>query len=136
VLITFLASLPTLILRTSVVWLRVQSVLIVACAMFTLVLGLQIWYTTLTTTTNLATTWKLQSIQSQILLQTKFQCCGYLNSSGATPDFRISTVCPNALEAAKRPACSGPFSDFANSYLGMIFTGSFGLVGMLLLKLN
>jgi len=126
VVLTFLLSLPTLVLRTSVIWLRVQNVLVIACAMLTLILGLSVWVDTLTTTARLGHAWSLQAASTQSLLQTVFKCCGYLNST--SPAFQPDSVCTTAIVAAQRQGCSVPFSNYANSYLGMIFTASFGIV--------
>jgi hypothetical protein len=39
-------------------------------------------------------------------------------------------VCINSLVAAQKGGCIGQFSAFANSYLDMIFTAAFGIVGV------
>ena len=59
---------------------------------------------------------------------TQFNCCGYLNST--SPPFQTDTACPTALVAAQRSGCVSPFSSFANSYLDLIFTAVFGVVGV------
>ena len=58
---------------------------------------------------------------------TQFNCCGYLDA--ASPPFQVDSTCPTALEAAQKLGCVGRFSDFANSFLDIIFTGLFGIVG-------
>ena len=40
-------------------------------------------------------------------------------------------MCPNAFIAAQTKGCVGPFSNFANGFLDLIFTAMFGIVGML-----
>jgi hypothetical protein len=64
----------------------------------------------------------------QSLLQQKFQCCGYINST--TPPFIQDLVCSNSLVATQKAGCIGPFSNFANSYLDKIFTALFGVVAI------
>ncbi len=47
-----------------------------------------------------------------------------------TPPFVIDSVCPNSNAASQTMGCVGPFSSFANSYLDLIFTAAFGIVGV------
>lgn len=42
----------------------------------------------------------------------------------------VDTTCPNALVAAAQGGCVAPISTFANSFLDIIFTGAFGIVGI------
>ncbi|KAF2669452.1 tetraspanin [Microthyrium microscopicum] len=128
VFITFLLSLPALAMPNSRSWLKVQAWGLIVCSIFTLVLGLVIWFDTLETRRNLAVIWGQQSMQVQALLQERFQCCGYLNS--VTPPFVQDAICPNAQVAATKMGCVGPFSSFANIYLDLIFTAAFGIVGV------
>jgi hypothetical protein len=52
-------------------WLRAQGWLIIACAIFTLGLGVAIWVETLQTRHNLSLLWGRESPQMQSLLQQK-----------------------------------------------------------------
>ncbi|KAI9675247.1 MAG: phospholipid scramblase 1 [Caeruleum heppii] len=128
VFFTFLVSLPGIALSKTRFWLRVHGWLVVLCALFTLVLGLDIWYQTLKTQSNLSVLWGQQSDPTQSLLQQRFNCCGYLN--GATPPFQTDATCPNVLVAAQKLGCVGSFSQFANDHLNLIFTASFGIVAL------
>lgn len=55
----------------------------------------------------------------------KFNCCGYI----ALP-FQQDSTCTNAFVATQKLNCVGPFGNFANSFLDLIFTAMFGIVGM------
>ncbi|KAH6618727.1 tetraspanin [Boeremia exigua] len=125
---TFLLSLPALFLPTNRGWLRTQGWLVVICATFTLSLGIAIWVETLQTRQNLSVLWGREPPQIQSLLQQKFDCCGYVNAT--TPPFVQDTTCTNALVAAQKGGCIGPFSRFTNTYLDQIFTAAFGIVGV------
>jgi hypothetical protein len=47
-----------------------------------------------------------------------------------TPPFIVDSTCPNSLIASQKQGCVGPFSSFANSYLDLVFTAAFGIVGV------
>jgi len=126
--ITFLLSLPALALPTNRGWLRLQGFMTVFCAFFTLILGLVIWFDTLQTGKNLSRVWGTQSTDIQSLLQQRFQCCGYTDSQ--TPPFIVDNVCTDSFTASQKQGCVGPFSVFANTYLDLIFTAAFGIVGV------
>ncbi|EHK97675.1 hypothetical protein M7I_6560 [Glarea lozoyensis 74030] len=98
------------------------------CAIFTLVLGLDIWFETLKTRSNLAVIWSAQPADTQSLIQQVLGCCGYMNST--SPPFVKDATCPNALVAAAQLGCVTPFSGEANNFLDLVFTGAFGIVGI------
>jgi hypothetical protein len=125
---TFLISLPALALPMNRGWLKLQGWLVVTCALFTLILGLFIWFDTLQTRKNLDVIWGMQSQTVQSLLQQRFNCCGYLDSN--TPPFITDATCPNSFAASQKAGCVGPFASFANAYLDLIFTAAFGVVGV------
>ncbi|KAH6724746.1 hypothetical protein DL95DRAFT_285055 [Leptodontidium sp. 2 PMI_412] len=102
--------------------------LMVVCAFFTMVIGLDIWFETLKTRENLFVIWKKQPSTTQSLLQQEFLCCGYMNST--SPPFVVDTTCPNALVAAAQGGCVAPLAAYANNFLDVIFTGAFGIVGI------
>jgi hypothetical protein len=126
--VTFLVSLPALALPTNRGWLRLQGFMTVFCALFTLVLGLFIWFDTLQTGKNLNRVWGGLSTDVQSLLQQRFQCCGYTDSQ--TPPFIVDAICTDSFTASQKQGCVGPFSVFANTYLDVIFTAAFGIVGV------
>ncbi|KAH9875030.1 hypothetical protein J1614_004518 [Plenodomus biglobosus] len=128
VFVTFLLSLPALFLPTNRGWLRTQGWLVVVCGTFTLGLGLAIWVETLQIRRNLSLIWGRETPLIQSLLQQKFDCCGYVNST--TPPFVQDSTCLNTLVAAQKGGCIAKFSSFANRYLDQIFTAAFGIVGV------
>jgi len=128
IVFAFLLSLPGLALPTSRMWLWLHGWLVAFCTTFTLALGVDVWLRTLKTRLNLGSLWARQSPQIQGLLQETFQCCGYMDSS--TSPFQPNSVCPDRLKAASMPACVWPFYNYANKYLGMIFTVSFAIVAL------
>lgn len=128
VFVTFLLSLPAMFLPTNRGWLRAQGWLVVICATFTLGLGVAIWVETLQTRQRLNVLWGRETPLIQSLLQQKFDCCGYTNST--TPPFVQDSTCLNPLVAAQKGGCIGKFSSFANKFLDQIFTAAFGIVGI------
>lgn len=121
-LITFTLSLPGVVLKHNRTILVVHSWLLIVNAIFTLGVGLAIWFTTLQTKANLAPVFNSQSTLTQSMLQFKFNCCGY-NMPGT---FTTDSTCPNATVAASKGLCVGPLSAFANSFLDIVFTSMFG----------
>lgn len=66
---TFVISLPALVLANDRIWLKVHSWMVLVCIMLTLVIGLDVWFSTLKTRANLAVMWSQESPQIQKLLQ-------------------------------------------------------------------
>lgn len=128
VIITGLVAVPALLAPTSRTFLKAQIWLLIVCGIFTLVLGLNEWFQTLRTRANLNTLWGQQTVAVQSLLQQRFDCCGYLNST--SPRYATDTTCPNDLIAATKLGCVGPFSSYAEGWLSLVFTMAFGLVGI------
>jgi hypothetical protein len=58
----------------------------------------------------------------------QFNCCGYLNF--LAPAFVVDNTCPNSTVASTMAGCVSGFSSYANSYLGLVFTVAFGIVGV------
>ncbi|KAK2760291.1 phospholipid scramblase 1 [Arachnomyces sp. PD_36] len=128
IMFTFILSLPAMMFPDNRLWLKVHGWFVVICALFTLVLGLEIWFHTLKTRAYLGVIWDEQPARTQSLLQQSFNCCGYLNST--SPPFQVDETCPTPLAAAQKLGCVGPFSDHANGYLDLIFTADFGIVAV------
>ncbi|KAL5353349.1 hypothetical protein ACLOAV_001385 [Pseudogymnoascus australis] len=124
--VTFLATIPALLMPTSRVWLKLHGYLVFICAIISMVIGLVLWFDTLKTRSNLSDVWAAQPQDVQSLLQQKLQCCGYLSSN--SPPFFQDSVCTNPLVAAQLSGCVGPFSTLANNFLDLIFTAAFGVV--------
>ena len=113
---------------TNRIMLKIHGYAVMVCAMFTMTLGLIIWFETLKTRANLSRVWARQPKPVQSLLQQQFKCCGYMNAT--SPDFIPDSTCTNPLVAANLGGCVGPFSSFANQYLDIIFTADFGIVAV------
>ncbi|KAF7511302.1 hypothetical protein GJ744_004867 [Endocarpon pusillum] len=128
VFVTFLLCIPSIAAPTNRTFLKAHGYAVVCCAIFTLVVGLDVWFQTLNTRANLATVWGNQTTETQSLLQQRFNCCGYWNAT--SPPFIRDNVCTNTLVAANLQGCIGPFSSFANSLNSMIFTADFGIVAI------
>lgn len=128
IFVTFLISVPGIILPTTRGWLKLSGYMAVVCGLFTMILGLSIWYETLKTRSVLSDIWDAQPQSSQSLLQQAFNCCGYQNSTSFP--LVIDSACPNPLVAATQVGCVDPFSKFANNFLDVIFTSAFGIVGI------
>jgi hypothetical protein len=69
VFVTFLLSIPAIVMPTTRTWLKIHGYMTVVCAIFTLVLGLDIWFETLKTRSNLAVIWSAQPADTQSLIQ-------------------------------------------------------------------
>ncbi|KAL2217245.1 tetraspanin [Thermoascus aurantiacus ATCC 26904] len=128
IFVTFALSLPGVVMSDNRFFLKIHGYLVVVCATFTLVLGLRVWFDTLKTRANLSTLWGQQPPEVQSLLQQRFDCCGYINST--FPPFQQDSVCTTPLVAAQKQGCVGPFATFANIFLDFIFTADFGIVGI------
>lgn len=71
VFVTFLMSIPAMVMPMTRGWLKFHGYLTVICAIFTLVIGLDIWVDTLKTRRNLALVWTQQPTSTQSLIQQK-----------------------------------------------------------------
>ncbi|KAJ9204601.1 hypothetical protein DTO166G4_7509 [Paecilomyces variotii] len=128
VFITFVMSLLGIMLPGNRFWLKCHGYFVWFCAIFTMILGLDLWFQTLQTRANLDTLWGKQTAQTQSLLQQKFDCCGYTNST--SPPFIQDSVCTTPLVAAQLGGCATAFTAFANPFLDIIFTADFGIVAI------
>ena len=79
-------------------WLRFTGYMTVVCGLYTMILGLVLWFQTLRSRKNLSAVWNTLPATSQSLLQQEFSCCGYQNST--SPPFVVDSTCPDALVAA------------------------------------
>lgn len=69
IFLAFITSIPGLILKANRTWFKVHSWMVLVCILVTLVIGLDIWFSTLKTRSNLAVMWHKESPQIQHLLQ-------------------------------------------------------------------
>ncbi len=67
-------------------------------------------------------------IYRNLLTLSQFNCCGYISNAM----FMQDSTCPNVAVAASKQGCAASFCDYANGFLNLIFTASFGFVGKLL----
>ncbi|KAI5921890.1 hypothetical protein F4810DRAFT_702088 [Camillea tinctor] len=125
--IVFLTTLPA-ITTNNRSWLKVAGYLVVVDAIFTLIIGVDLWIVTLRLKNTFFEIWVSQPPQVQDLMQTAFQCCGYFNSS--SPAFVTDATCPSPAAAALMPGCSAALSSFGNVFVDNIFTAVFGMVGI------
>lgn len=125
--ICFLITLPAMA-TGSRSWLKAAGYLVVLNALFTMIIGLDLWIITLTMRDEFSTIWNSQTTNIQELMQTSFQCCGYFNSS--SPAFVTDATCPSPASAALMRGCSVPLVSFGNTFVDNIFTGVFGMVGI------
>ena len=123
---TFCLSIPALFRQRNFVFLQLHAAGIIASALLTLIIGLQIWFSTLETHLNLAPIWNRQTPFVQSMLQFKFTCCGYSNPALFVED----ATCPSAAVAARLGPCMVPFGVFANQFLDVVFTTFFGFVAV------
>ncbi|RAL59159.1 hypothetical protein DID88_006715 [Monilinia fructigena] len=109
---SFLLSIPAMTLSTTRGWLKLHGYMVVISGIFTLVIGLDIWFGTLRSKESLFDTWNKQSDTVHI------------------PAFVTDSTCPNAIVAATMPGCSAAFVKFDGLFLDVIFTAAFGIVGL------
>lgn len=79
VFFTFLMTIPAIVMPMTRGWLKFGGYLTVVCAIFTMVIGLDIWFETLKSRKNLSTIWNRQPASTQSLLQQKvcFESAAY-----------------------------------------------------------
>lgn len=70
IFLTFIVSIPGMILPTNRFWLKLHGYMVFISAIFTLLLGLSIWFDTLTTRTRLLEVWDNVPPAEQSILQT------------------------------------------------------------------
>lgn len=127
VLITFILTLPALATPARG-WLKFSGWMIVITALFSLIIGLDLWIITLKTKQEFGDIWFAQPAEVQELLQTTFQCCGYFNST--SPAFITDATCPSPAAASLVTGCATPLTSFTNTFVDNIFTAVFGMVGI------
>lgn len=109
-----LLALPGIFVK-STRFLKASAIMNVLSILSTLGFGLSIWFATLVERREYLGFWQKQSEASAAIIQDKFNCCGYLNST--TPAFTTSTACPNAAIALVKQGCYLPFTNYADLFL-------------------
>ncbi|KJZ79393.1 hypothetical protein HIM_01544 [Hirsutella minnesotensis 3608] len=109
-------------------WLKVGGYAIALNGLFTLVLGVVLWVSTLTVKATFFPTYVNQDPSVQRLIQESFSCCGYFNHT--SPAFVTDGTCPSPAAAALLRGCSTAISSFSNVFIDNIFTALFGFVGV------
>jgi protein-S-isoprenylcysteine O-methyltransferase Ste14 len=69
VFVTFLISIPAMVMPMTRGWLKLHGYMTVVCAIFTLILGLFVWFETLTSRSRLGVIWGNLPSQTQSLIQ-------------------------------------------------------------------
>ncbi|KAH6647002.1 tetraspanin [Truncatella angustata] len=126
-LLIFLVTVPALANNARGL-LKFAGYLVAADALFTMIIGLDLWIITLKTRQELFEIWVTQDANVQSLLQGTFQCCGYNNST--SPAFVTDVTCPSPAAAALIKGCAAPLGSFSNVFVDNIFTAVFGMVGI------
>lgn len=121
------AIIPALLMPTARRWLKFAGYMVVVCALFTLCVGLYLWIMTLTMGDDFADIYMDQTDDVQALMQTSFECCGYINST--MPAFVTNPTCPSPAAAGLLRGCKTAISSFGNTEIDQIFTAVFGIVG-------
>lgn len=126
IFLTFLVTLPGIVTPTRG-WLKLGVYMTTVSGLFSMIVGLYLWILTLKTKEDFFQIWLAQSDAARDLMQTKFECCGYFNST--TPAFITNAMCPSPASAALMKGCAAPITSFSNIFIDNIFTGVFGMVG-------
>jgi len=122
-------AIPALVMPTSRGWLYTHGWAVTGACVALLVLGLRIWFVTLTEQSNILDAWVATSPNTLADLEEQFNCCGYWNST--SPPFVLSAnACPNADVAATKLGCIITLQPYADLFLNRIFTTLFGFVGI------
>ncbi|KAK7969366.1 hypothetical protein PG996_002197 [Apiospora saccharicola] len=127
VFVNFALTLPALATPARGL-LKTAGYMIAINAVFSLIIGLDLWITTLKTKQEFFEIWTSQTPQVQSLLQTRFQCCGYFNST--SPAFITDATCPSPAAAKLIKGCAAPLTSFTNVFVDNIFTAVFAFVGV------
>ncbi|KLU83207.1 tetraspanin [Magnaporthiopsis poae ATCC 64411] len=127
IFVTFALTIPAVATPTRG-WLKLSGYLVVVNALFTLCIGTFLWVTTLKTRDALSPVWSSQPAAVQALMEAKFKCCGYFNST--SPAFVTNSVCPSPAAAALMRGCAAPLTSFANTFVDNIFTAVYGMCGI------
>lgn len=69
VFFTFILSIPAMVMPMTRGWLKVHGYMTVVCAMFTLILGLLVWFDTLTSRSRMGQVWATLPASTQSLVQ-------------------------------------------------------------------
>ncbi|KAI6782521.1 uncharacterized protein J7T54_001378 [Emericellopsis cladophorae] len=128
ILIASVFSLPGLLMQSTRGWLKLYGYMVTVCGLFTMCLGVYLWIMTLKIGEGFQSVYEELDPDLQSLIQTDFQCCGYINST--TPAFVTDPVCPSPAAAALLRGCQAAVSSFANTFLDKFFTAVFGVVGL------
>jgi len=128
VFFAFVVSITGMILPSTRGWLKLFGALVLINAVFTMAIGLDIWFHTLRTRSEFSSIYAALPNTTQSLIQVSLECCGYENST--SPPFVTDSTCTNAATAAMLGGCISPFSSAVNLALDQIFTGAFGIVGI------
>ncbi|KAK7418694.1 hypothetical protein QQZ08_011130 [Neonectria magnoliae] len=127
ILLTFVATLPGLITPARGI-LKVGGYMVTFCGIFTMCVGIFLWVMTLRIREEFFDIYVAQSPEVQGLIQSSFECCGYMNST--VPAFVTDTTCPSPAAAALLRGCATAISSFSNIHIDNIFTVVFGIVGV------
>ncbi|KAK7952331.1 uncharacterized protein PG986_008059 [Apiospora aurea] len=127
VFVNFALTLPALATPARGL-LKTAGYMIAINAVFSLIIGLDLWITTLKTKQEFSEIWVSQTPEVQSLLQTRFQCCGYFNST--SPAFVTDATCPSPAAAKLIKGCAAPLTSFTNVFVDNIFTAVFAFVGI------
>ncbi|CAK7208956.1 hypothetical protein SBRCBS47491_000273 [Sporothrix bragantina] len=125
--VTFLFTIPAIVMPTRG-WLKFSGYMVLVTALFSLIIGLDLWILTLSVKEQFTPIWSAQTSQVQDLMQTAFACCGYFNST--SPAFVTDSTCSSPAAAALVRGCAAPISSFSNVFIDDIFTGVFGMAGI------
>ncbi|KAI0019121.1 tetraspanin [Xylariomycetidae sp. FL0641] len=126
-LVIFLATLPALVTNSRGL-LKFVGYLVVVDSLYKLILGADLWVLTLKLKETLSPVWNSQTPSVQSQLQMTFNCCGYFNST--SPAFVTDSTCPSPASAALMDGCASPINSFGQTFVDMIFTAIFGMVGV------
>jgi hypothetical protein len=75
IFVTFLLTVPAIVMPMTRGWLKLSGYLTVVCGLFTMIIGLTIWFETLKTRRVLSDIWNVQPASTQSLLQQQV-CAG------------------------------------------------------------
>lgn len=128
IFLTFLLTLPGLLMQSTRGWLKLSGYAVAFCAVFTMCVGVYLWVMTLKIGEDLEGVYAGLESDVQELVQTSFECCGYRNST--SPAFVTNEVCPSPAAAALLRGCQTAVANFGNVELDDIFTALFGVVGV------
>lgn len=130
-LVTFAISIGGIIQRNHVnTGLYILNYALLLDAFVVVIIGTFVWWFTLQERANFHQLWIAENISNRLVLQDKFHCCGYFNSTDAVAIGGAFCTSQDIANAAN--SCVTPVTAFADWTLNTVFTMVYGYMGVII----